>query len=1009
MNSKASRRALPGVARIASVCTLLLSLACSDKPGLSGARPDVAPTSEQSLAQTDLTATSTFDGGVYSYVATLPPAAVVGTISQTVEAQWDPNVHGIRQAPTYPQDWSLDYYAGGTKLAQAPVTASEWARVSRIVTTGSLMVEAVDGDRQALISTVNAPVAVVAPSFSGGSAGDGWDVIFDPAYTRVFNIHHHNGPATLMCRKLADSTACPGFPMALTQTSHRSTGRIDAASNKLWHPTTTTGSSPRLAWDCVDLATSARCTTPVVLSEHAASTAVSWGTYNDHVDPVVIGRKLYAIGFASGGVTRITCLDMATGTECPGLALPENGSVEHSSLKAVANKLHVLPGANLKLDCYDSTTWERCPGSWPQPVNRSPVWAPRSADGAIRNICADTRCFGLDGSAHTLPPNFITHLTGNPVVGLNTTFFQMGSANSAGTKAVWSINGNKTTCWDMATDAKCADAFPIAVNSLYTSNLDPEDPDCLWTNGDDGVIRNWKISTGAQGCGGGPARISFKASVAVPRLSCDPEDRVYQYKSFKLIAPNPTQYTSARLTVRDSNGVPVAGWTDLPLSAADPSVNLTALSPSVVGSTPTFDIAAEGFTDTSVVPVGEFRVTTGSPPQLCWDLAVPALTCPTGPGLASTAPPSQVSTAVTAKGSFTTGSGVNAFTDQVLNSTVTPNTPTFDNCGGTRLRATVVSLVDGGPVAGATVFLLDSAGTPILDANGQPVSAVSAADGTVEFPVWAAGYTLKLSGTARYRPVYMNVTAGGSGATFASGGSVVSNTVTTTVNQTSHVNITVTVDEEPTCAPVVTSPAGGTVVYEERTPLTGTADPGSTVTVRVNGQPVCTVVANAQGIWNCTAELPVGPSTVTATATDEAGNTSGSSSAVLLTRRDGIDPPVITGPAPTVQGKGVTVTGTAHPGADVTVKDEQDNTVCTAKADAQGAWACDTTLSAGPHQLTADASWEGFQSTSNPHDTTVLDEAWFQGSGCTSTGGAQPALMLVLALSGLAVLRRRRA
>ncbi|WP_375768708.1 Ig-like domain-containing protein [Archangium gephyra] len=985
-----------------------MSLACGEKPGASSAQQTTDSSAEQALAPTDLSATSTFDGGVYSYVATLPPAAVVGTISQTVEAQWDPNVHGIRKEPIFPQGWSLDYYAGGTKLAKAPATASEWAQVSRIVTTGSLKVEAVDGDRQALISTVDAPVAVVAPSFSGGSAGDGWDVFFDPTYTRVFNIHHHNGPSTLMCRKLSDSSTCPGFPLALTQTAHRSTARIDAASNKLWHPTTTTGTSPQLAWDCVDLSTSARCATPVVRSEHAGSTAVSYGTYNDHVDPVVIGRKLYAIGFAAGGVTRITCLDMATGTECPGLALPENGSVEHSSLKAVGNRLYVLPGANKNLDCYDSTTWARCAGSWPQAVTRSPVWAPRSADGVIHNICADTQCFGLDGSAHTLPPNFMAHLTTNPIVGLNTASFQMGSGNSAGTKAVWSINGNKSTCWDMATDARCADAFPIAVNALYTTNLDPEDPDCLWTNGDDGIIRNWKISTGASGCGGGPARISFKASVAVPRLSCNPEERVYQYKSFKLLAPTPAQYTSAKLTVRDSNGVPIAGWTDLPLSSADPTVDLTALSPSATGGTPAFDIAAEGFSDTSVVPMGEFRVTTGSPPQLCWDLSVQAITCPTGPGLASTTPVSPLSTPVTAKGSFTTGSGVNAFTDQVLNSSVTPNVPTFDTCGGTRLRATVVSFRDGSPVAGARVYLLDGAGNPLLDSNNQPASALSAADGTLEFPVWAADYTLKLSGSASYAPVSATVTAGGSGSTLASSDMVVSNTVTTTVGTTSHVRITVIADETPPCAPVITSPAAGTVVYGRETLLTGTADPGSSVLVKVNGEPVCTVVANDDGQWSCPAELPAGHSTVIATAKDEAGNSSGDSTAVLLTRRDDIDPPVITGPSGTVQGPGVKVTGSAMPEADITVKDEQGRTVCTAKADATGAWQCDAELSAGPHQLTANAEWREFQSTSSPHDTTVLTEAWYQGGSCSSTGSAQPALMMVLTLGGLVVLRRRR-
>jgi MYXO-CTERM domain-containing protein len=1001
-NSELLKGALPGTARVAGIGALLLSLACNDntRSELPVTEPRVARTSEQAALQTDLTATQTASGGTLSYVATLPPAAVVGTISQTIEARWNSNLHSIRQAPIYPQGWSIDYYAGGTKLAAAPATPAQWAQVSRIVTTGSLNVEAVDGDRQALISTVSAPPAVVAPTFSGGSAGDGWDVIFDAAYTQVYNIHHHNGPATVMCRKLADSTACPGFPMQLTQTSHRSTGRIDEVSNKLWQPTVTTGG--QLAWDCVDLTTAARCATPVVLSEHAAANT----SYNNHVDPVVIGRKMYAIGFAS--ITRITCLDMSTGTECPGMALPQNGGVTHAGIAAVGTRLYVLPGYSLNLDCYDSTTWTRCPGSWPQPVTSGPVWPARSADGVIRNICTNNQCFALDGTAHTLPPNFAAYLAANPVLGFNYTQFQVGSASSLGTRSAWSIAPYRATCWDMATDALCSPGFPINVPSIYTTVLDPQDPDCLWTNGDDGVIRNWKISTATQGCGGGPPRISFKAAVSIPRLSCDPESRVYQYKSFKLITPSPAQYTSASLTVRDSNGVPIPGWTSLPMPA-NATVDLTGLSPAVAGSTPTFDVAAAGFTDTTVIPVGEFRVTTGSPPQLCWDLAVPPLTCPTGPGLAGNATAGPQGTSVTAKGSFSTSSSTTPYTDQVINTTINANPPNFDNCGGTRLRATVVSAADGSPVSGARVFLYDSAGNPVLDSNFQPVSAVSAADGALEFPVWAAGYTLRLSGTSRYVPLTATVTAGGSGTTAASGGTVISNTVTTTVGQTSHVNLTVIDDRDPPCAPVVTSPPAGTVVYDKTTPLVGTADPGSSVTVKVNGQTVCTVVANAQGQWSCTTELPLGNSTVVATASDEAGNLSGNSPGVLLRRRDDIDPPVITGPSGTVQGPGVKVTGTAHPGADVAVKDEKGNLVCNAKADDNGAWQCDGQLSAGPHRLTADAEWREFESSSGPHDTTVLVEAWFEGTSCTSAGSAQPALMLVMALGGLVVRRRRRA
>lgn len=1000
MNSGISLRALPVAARTASLCALLLSLAsCSDtgRQDLPGLRPAAANTSEQAVLQTDLVATETVNGSTHSYVATLPPAAVVGTISQTMEANWNASLHGISEPPIYPQGWSLDYYAGSTKLPSEPATASEWAQVSRVVASGATQVEALDGERQALISTVSAPVTVVASSFAGGSAGDGWNVFFDAGYTRVFNIHHHDSPATVMCRNISDATPCPGFPIDLTQTSFRSTGRIDELSNKLWQPTVT--NAPKLGWDCVDLTTAARCAKPLVLSQYAALA----NDYNDHVDPVVIGRKMYALGYISGGVTRITCLNMATGTECPGLALPQNGNFAQAGLAAVGTRLYVLPGQNLNLDCYETTTWKRCAGSWPQAVSGGPVWAVHSADGVIRNVCTGSQCFALDGTAHTLSPNFGAYLASQPVQTV------LGSASSVGTKAAWSIGG-RTTCWDMATDDKCSAAFPITVGDLYATVLDPLDPDCLWTNGDDGIIRNWKISTGAQGCSPGTPHIYFRAAASIPRLSCDPDSRVYQYKSFRLISPDPSKYASAKLSVRDSNGVPILGWTDVAIPA-NSTLDLTSLSPTVTGSTPLFDITTFGLIDTSVVPSGEFRVTTGAPPQLCWDLAGPTPVCPAGPGLAGNGSAPQQTT-VTAKGSYTSGSGTTSFTDQVLSTTI-DNSPNFNNCGGTRLRATVVSQSDGQPVAGAAVFLLDSAGTSILNASGLPATAVTAADGTVEFPVWAAGYMLKLSSNGSFTPVSATVDVGGSGTTQAASGTVVSNTVTTTVDKPSHVTFSVNTaqggDHEPPCAPVVTSPPGGTVVYTSQTPLTGTSVAGSTVTVRANGQIVCTVVANSQGEWSCTAELPVGTSTVNATAVDAAGNVSGVSSGVLITRRDSIDPPVIAGPGASVHGPGVTVTGTGKPGADITVTDEQGQSVCTAKVDDAGAWQCDGTLTAGQHQLTATADWQGLQGISGPHDTTVLDEAWFQGSGCASTGGAPPALMMLLALGGLAVMRRRRA
>ncbi len=290
----------------------------------------------------------------------------------------------------------------------------------------------------------------------------------------------------------------------------------------------------------------------------------------------------------------------------------------------------MLPGANLHLDCYDSTTWTRCAGSWPQSVSGGPVWGPRSADGVIHNICANTQCFALDGSAHTLPPNFAAYLAANPVVGLSVTSLQVGNATSLGTKAAWTNTGDKSSCWDMATDAKCAAAFPITVSRVYTTVLDPEDPDCLWTNGDDGVIRNWKTSTGRPGLRrwaaahllqGGGLHSAAELRPGVPRLPV----QVLQAHRARPHAVHLRQADGEGLQRRAHRRVDQ--HPDLLPRIA--TVDLTALTPAVAGSTPTFDVAAAGLTDTSVVPVGEFRVTTGSPPQLCWDLSVPALTCPT--------------------------------------------------------------------------------------------------------------------------------------------------------------------------------------------------------------------------------------------------------------------------------------------------------------------------------------------------------------------------------------------
>jgi alpha-tubulin suppressor-like RCC1 family protein len=79
-----------------------------------------------------------------------------------------------------------------------------------------------------------------------------------------------------------------------------------------------------------------------------------------------------------------------------------------------------------------------------------------------------------------------------------------------------------------------------------------------------------------------------------------------------------------------------------------------------------------------------------------------------------------------------------------------------------------------------------------------------------------------------------------------------------------------------TVAPAVTlsTPTAGSSSDDATPTYSGTAEPGATVHVIVDGVHVCAVVADEAGAWSCTPEvaLPPGPHTVSVSAEDAAGN-----------------------------------------------------------------------------------------------------------------------------------------
>lgn len=738
------------------------------------------------------TLTGTTADGIDTLKASTPVSGTAGLYTQTIEASWDVNLKRISAAPVVPQNWSLEYYSNGTKLEQAPRTPAQWDTVDKIKSTGSFTSQGSENGRQVILNTIEAPRPVVAGAFQGQSAGDGWNAFFDAAYTRVYNIHHHSGPATVMCRNLSDSQRCGDtWPVNLASgnTNVRSNGVVDPVTNYVWSPTTVDG---MIGWDCVDATAGAVCETPSYMTDLAASTA-SWGGDNAHGELLQHGRQLYSIAFTAFDV-RVMCFDLDTLTECPGAILEGAGRFEDAGLDIVGNKIFALPGRNAKLECFQLDTFDgdelaRCGGNWPvQTSSTGRVLGVPSSDGIVRSVCADWQCFTLAGveitSANagpaTLPPNYIAYRPNHVASALGSPSPDYSGASRVGPLVAWSCDGSSMCCWNLATDTKCSESFPVNVPSLYATILDPYDDNCIWSNGDDGVIRNYRIDQpyspngGYQGCAGGDPKIQFKASISIPRLGCEESSRVFEYRHVKILEPSSSKFTSATMTIKDSNGVPITGWIDVPLPA-DGLVDLTDLTVAEAGTTPTFDIHPVGLNTTEFIPKVEVKVVTGAPPEVCWTLGPRRSDCPELPGVALAGGGNISDTNVVATATSKLDDGAaSTFPSATYATTGYPASPSVALCGATLTGE--VHTYSRTPVDGALVEILDANGQPLLvPGTTTAYKATSDADGKFTAPLWGGfAYKARYVGGEKGQPIYLRVRLGGAGTTPAVAGTVTS-------------------------------------------------------------------------------------------------------------------------------------------------------------------------------------------------------------------------------------------
>ena len=193
--------------------------------------------------------------------------------------------------------------------------------------------------------------------------------------------------------------------------------------------------------------------------------------------------------------------------------------------------------------------------------------------------------------------------------------------------------------------------------------------------------------------------------------------------------------------------------------------------------------------------------------------------------------------------------------------------------------------------------------------------------------------------------------------------SLTAKAVDTAGNATTTAAVTATVDTVAPTAPAITSDV---IVNTNEVALTGTAEANSTVKVYDGAMLLGSVTANSSGAWGyTTTALSGGTHSLTATATDAAGNTGVASSVAAVTVNMPIPtPPVIASFSNDsgVVGDGITndntptLTGTAQ--ANSTVKVYDGTTLLgSVTANGGGAWSFTTvTLTDGIHSLTTTAT-----------------------------------------------------
>lgn len=354
-----------------------------------------------------------------------------------------------------------------------------------------------------------------------------------------------------------------------------------------------------------------------------------------------IGDKVYVINQKTWN---LLCFNIKNAAACPdnGFSLPNNGAAANDyywGRVSSAGDGKVYWTTWNKMGCYDPATNALCAPAIAisNDTEQFPLFPVRNAAGVLQGMClfASKQCLNSSGAiVDVLPAELSTWMTAHPIPDWNNSdagiwaeqnnriYLPVGPTDgiTAGAK-------DAVYCFDYKTGAACAGFSGVGVGAeIYAIVADPSIPNCMWTNGNKGKITTFNGTTGLAGCSLDYPVVEMPYTALAPRMACNENGRVLTWEKITFNLPEGLTAAQLKVTVLNSDGAPISGWTDVKPNAQG-VLDMKSLTVETTGTQPTIQVNA-GVVDEALLTQLTANVKfEAEDPQLCFKLSV-APSCP---------------------------------------------------------------------------------------------------------------------------------------------------------------------------------------------------------------------------------------------------------------------------------------------------------------------------------------------------------------------------------------------